>query len=166
MAIPSSREGWQQKTRPMARLPSLKSESCNPDASRCSRWVVSLRMSSRVAVVITCASRNAPTWSLLGGYNFEVPALETAQPRRHVIMSNTAGRSLRNRQRDAREFDWSNNHFNDRCRIMDTPLAASGPRTSSRILRFQLYLCAKPTPAVLTSQARIAQAVGWESRLV
>ena len=63
----------------MARLPSLKSESCNPDASRCSRWVVILRISSRVAVVITCASRNAPAWSLLGGYSFEVPALETAQ---------------------------------------------------------------------------------------
>src|SRR5713226_7799725 len=105
MAIPSSREGWQQKTRPMARLPSLKSESCNPDASRCSRWVVSLRISSRLAVCITCASRNAPASSLLGGYSLEVPALETQQARQ-IIMNKTASCSLRNRQRDAREFDW------------------------------------------------------------
>src|SRR5260370_13316298 len=105
MAIPSSREGWQQKTRPMARLPSLKSESCNPDASRCSRWVVSLRMSSRVAVVITCASRNAPAWSLLGGYNFEVPALETAHAKRQIISNKTADRSYRSGQGEAPECD-------------------------------------------------------------
>jgi len=72
-------------------------------------------MSSRVAVVITCASRNAPAWSLLGGYNFEVPALETAQTKKQIIMSKTAGHSLRNRQRDGCEFDLSTNDFNGRC---------------------------------------------------
>jgi hypothetical protein len=72
-------------------------------------------MSSRVAVVITYASRNAPAWSLLGGYNFEVPALETAQTKRQIIMSKAADRSLRSGQRDACEFDWSANHFDGRC---------------------------------------------------
>src|SRR5260370_40601230 len=104
MAIPSSREGWKQKTGPMARLPSLKSESRNPDASRCSRWVVSLRISSREAGDITCASRNAPAWSLLGGYNFEVPALETAQESQ-IIRNKTAGCSLGNRHTAARELE-------------------------------------------------------------
>src|SRR5947207_15839870 len=90
----------------MARLPSWKSESCNPDASRCWRWTVSLRISSRVAVCITCASRNAPVSSLAGGYSFEVPALETAQARQ-IMMNRTAGCRLRNRRRDAGELDWS-----------------------------------------------------------
>ncbi len=52
--------------------------SFNPDASRCSRWAPSLRISSRVAICVICASRNAPARSLLGGNSFEFPALQTA----------------------------------------------------------------------------------------
>src|ERR1700758_3467421 len=94
----------------MARLPSLKSESCNPDASRCSRWPVRLRISSRVAVCITCASRSAPASSLVGGYSFEVPARETVQTEQ-IIMNNTVTRDLGNRQGHEREFDRSLSNF-------------------------------------------------------
>src|SRR5262249_35574740 len=90
---------------PMARLPSLKSESCSPEASKCSRWVVSLRISSRVAVCITCASRNAPAWSLLGGYSLDVSALETVYARQ-VIRTKTAAWRLRNPQPDGWQFAW------------------------------------------------------------
>src|ERR1700720_2045157 len=88
----------------MARLPSWKSESFNPESSKCCRWVVSLRISSRVAVCITCARRNVPAWSLLGGYSLEVPALVTAHGRQ-IIRNKTASCRLRNQQREAREFD-------------------------------------------------------------
>src|SRR6266436_8234103 len=106
MAVPSSVEGWQQETRPMARLPSWKSDSFNPDASRFWCWTVSLRISSREATAITWARRNAPASSFLGGYSFEVPALETAQARQ-IIMNNTGGCNLRNWLCEAREFEWS-----------------------------------------------------------
>jgi len=51
---------------------------------------------------------------LLGGYNFEVPALETAQAKKQIIMSKTADRNLRSGQRDTCEFDLSTNRFNGR----------------------------------------------------
>src|SRR5579864_2206853 len=90
--------------RAMATLPSLKSESFTPEACRCSNWVPSFRISSRVASWMTCTRRNPPVSSSLGGYNLDVDALDIVQAMQ-MIMNNPGRLKLgQTWRRDAVEF--------------------------------------------------------------